>query len=200
MSQRRIVLASNNAGKLKEFQKLLAPLHYDVTPQKEFNIPDAEETGKTFIENALLKARHASELAELPALADDSGLVISTLGGEPGIYSARYAGEHGNSERNIKKVLRKLEDASKAERLAYFHCTLAWLQHPDDPEPIIAQANWYGRILTATQGEAGFGYDPIFYLDEYQCSAAELPAELKNRISHRGQAVEQLKNRLLICR
>ncbi len=154
---------------------------------------DAEETGLSFIENAILKARHASSLANKPALADDSGLVVPSLNGEPGIYSARYAGRKANDEDNIQQLLSKMADLSQEQRQAYFFCAIALMQHAKDPTPIIATGIFHGIISVKPSGTNGFGYDPVFYLNEYQCTAAELPAKIKNRISHRAKALNQLR-------
>ena len=189
----RLVLASGNAGKLAEFNALLANVGFDVRPQSEFGVEDAEETGLTFIENAILKARHASQATGLPALADDSGLVVDALGGAPGLYSARYAGEHGNHAANIDKLLHELLDVPDERRSARFVCVLALLRHADDPQPLIAQGLWEGRILHARQGDGGFGYDPVFFSPTEHMSAAELPAEVKNLVSHRGRALAMLR-------
>ncbi|GGX42939.1 RdgB/HAM1 family non-canonical purine NTP pyrophosphatase [Saccharospirillum salsuginis] len=186
------VLASGNAGKLREFGRLLEPLDIEVVPQKELGVVDADETGLSFIENAILKARHAAEATGLPALADDSGLEIDALNGAPGIYSARYSaligGEH-NDTANIERVLNELKDVPEAERTARFQCVLAFMRHAQDPTPLIVQRSWEGVILTQPVGEDGFGYDPIFYVPDQGCTAAELAPEVKNRLSHRGQAM-----------
>ncbi|WLD58255.1 RdgB/HAM1 family non-canonical purine NTP pyrophosphatase [Salinispirillum sp. LH 10-3-1] len=184
----QLVLASGNAGKLSEFQGLLQDLQIEVKPQSDFRVSDAEETGLTFIENAILKARHAARITGLPALADDSGLEVDFLNGAPGIYSARYSGTHGDNAGHIAKVLTELEGVPEAQRTARFVCVLALLRHGDDPRPLICQGTWEGRILAVPQGDGGFGYDPIFYVPEHHCSAAELPQDIKNRLSHRGQA------------
>ena len=189
----RLVLASGNAGKLAEFNALLADVGFDVRPQSEFGVEDAEETGLTFIENAILKARHASQATGLPALADDSGLVVDALGGAPGLYSARYAGEHGNHAANIDKLLHELLDVPDERRSARFVCVLALLRHADDPQPLIAQGLWEGRILHARQGDGGFGYDPVFFSPTDHMSAAELPSDVKNLVSHRGRALAMLR-------
>jgi XTP/dITP diphosphohydrolase len=190
MSQ-RIVLASGNRGKLKEFSELLAERSIDVVPQSDFGVPDADETGLTFVENAILKARNAAAHTGLPAIADDSGIEVDYLNGAPGIYSARYAGD-GGSDANNAKLLEALNGVAGADRGARFQCLLVYLRHADDPTPLICQGTWEGRILNALQGEAGFGYDPLFYVPEEGCSAAELSAERKNEISHRGQALRCL--------
>lgn len=187
-----IVLASNNAGKIKEFNALLSDMGIDVKPQSEFNVEEAEETGLSFIENAILKARHACAQTGLPALADDSGIEVDYLNGAPGIYSARFAGEHGNNDANNALLLEKLAGVPELERTARFHCVLAYMRHKDDPIPQVFHGVWEGRILTSTEGQEGFGYDPLFYVPECACSAASLPKEIKNQISHRGKALKQL--------
>lgn len=193
---KKIVLASNNKGKLAEFEQLFYDLPCEIVPQSFFNIPDADEIGLTFIENAIIKARHASQLSGLPAIADDSGLAIDALQGAPGIYSARYAGEHGNSGANVKKVLDKLEGLSELQRTARFHCCLAYLQYAEDPVPIICHGTLEGLITTAPRGSNGFGYDPILYLAEFGCTVAELDADHKNQISHRARAMQMLQKYL----
>lgn len=195
MSQ-TLVIASGNTGKLAEFQGLLQDLQITVRPQSEFAVSDADETGLTFIENAILKARHAAAITGLPALADDSGLEVDHLHGAPGIYSARYSGTHGDNPGHIAKVLHELHGVPDSERTARFVCVLALLRHANDPRPLICQGVWEGRILTAPQGDGGFGYDPIFYVPDHQCSAAELPKALKNQLSHRGQATQQLQQQI----
>ena len=187
-----IVLASNNAGKIKEFNALLSDIGIDVKPQSEFNVEEAEETGLSFIENAILKARHACAQTGLPALADDSGIEVDCLNGAPGIYSARFAGEHGHNDANNALLLEKLAGVPELERTARFHCVLAYMRHKDDPTPQVFHGVWEGRILTSTEGQEGFGYDPLFYVPECACSAASLPKEIKNQISHRGKALKQL--------
>ncbi|SIQ64828.1 RdgB/HAM1 family non-canonical purine NTP pyrophosphatase [Solilutibacter tolerans] len=189
----RLVLASGNPGKLAEFSALLADVGFEVRPQSEFSVEDAEETGLTFIENAILKARHASQATGLPALADDSGLVVDALGGAPGLYSARYAGEHGNHSANIDKLLHELRDVPDERRSARFVCVLALLRHAEDPQPLISQGLWEGRILHARQGDGGFGYDPVFFSPTDHMSAAELPSDVKNLVSHRGRALAMLR-------
>lgn len=187
-----IVLASSNLGKLKEFRELFKELPFTLTPQSEYNVLDVEETGLSFIENAILKARHAAKITGLPTLADDSGLVVDILNGEPGIYSARYAGPGAKSEDNIQKLLLALQDKPEQERHAHFHCVLAFVAHANDPTPLICEGKWNGIILKSQQGKGGFGYDPIFYVPSEQKSAAELPPSLKNNISHRGLAMKSL--------
>lgn len=189
-----IVLASHNAGKLKELQTMLGD-HFQVRSVAEFSAEAPEETGLSFIENAILKARHAARLSGLPALADDSGLAVDYLGGAPGIHSARYSGT-GDDAANNTKLLEVLKDVPDARRGAQFVCALALVQHADDPLPVVCEGLWHGRILPAAQGEHGFGYDPLFWVEEQQCSSAELAPELKNRLSHRALAMRQLRQRL----
>lgn len=188
----KIVLATNNQGKVNELQTLLADAGFDVIAQNSFNVPDIEETGLTFIENAILKARHTAKVTQLPAIADDSGLVVQALNGQPGIYSARYAGEHGNDKSNNEKLLLELKDVPKEKRTAYFYCALAFMRHENDPTPIICLGKWNGLIMNEPHGSGGFGYDPLFYIPELNCSAAELTKEHKSQISHRGLALKQL--------
>ena len=189
-----LVLASNNAGKLKEFGELLAPLGFIVTPQKEFNIPEAEEPHCTFVENALEKARHASRLTGLPAMADDSGICVHALGGAPGVLSARYAGEPKSDARNNEKLIRDL--APHEDKSAYYYCVLVFVRHADDPQPVIADGVWNGQVIAEARGQGGFGYDPHFLLPELGKTAAELTPDEKNRYSHRGQALRMLVERL----
>lgn len=184
----KIVLASNNPGKLKELQSLLAPLNIEVLPQSEFNIPEIEETGLTFIENSILKARNAAAHSQLPALADDSGLEVDALNGQPGIYSARFAGQPSNDKNNNEKLLAALEGVTESQRTARFHCVLVLMRHATDPTPIISQGVWEGRILTKPHGTNGFGYDPLFFALDQKCCSAELTSEVKNIVSHRGKA------------
>ncbi len=190
----RLVLASSNAGKLLELRELLHDAGIEVVAQSQLGIDDAEETGLTFIENAILKARHAARASGLPALGDDSGLCVDALNGAPGLYSARYAGEHGNAQANIEKLLRELNGVPDEKRSAHFVCVLALLRSADDPDPLIAHARWRGRVLHAPRGVRGFGYDPVFRPDDgHGLSAAELDSALKNRISHRGKALAVLR-------
>ncbi|GAP66132.1 xanthosine triphosphate pyrophosphatase protein [Mizugakiibacter sediminis] len=193
---RRIVLASGNRGKLAELNALLADSGIALVAQAELGVPDAEETGLSFVENAILKARHAARLTGLPALGDDSGLCVDALGGAPGLYSARYAGRHGDDGANIARLLRELAGVPQAQRRAHFHCCIALLAHADDPAPLIAEGRWHGRILEAPRGTRGFGYDPVFLDPAHDASAAELDPALKNRISHRGRALAALRARL----
>ena len=188
----KIVLASNNKGKVREFGEMLSPLDMEVMPQATFNIEDADETGLTFVENAIIKARHASAIAGLPAIADDSGLEVDFLNGAPGIYSARYSGEAATDEKNLLKLLSALKDVPEEKRTARFQCLLVYMRHAEDPTPIICQGTWEGIITTEPQGENGFGYDPIFYVPSHNCSSAQLAADEKNKISHRGQALIKL--------
>ena len=187
----RVVLASSNKGKVKEFSELLAGRDMTVVPQSDFAVPDADETGLTFVENAILKARNAAVHTGLAAIADDSGLEVDYLNGAPGIYSARYAGDGGSADYNAK-LLESLADVATEHRGARFQCVLVYLRHAEDPTPIICQGTWEGRILTALRGEAGFGYDPLFWVPEEGCSSAELAAARKNELSHRGQALRCL--------
>lgn len=191
----KLVFASSNPGKLAELRELLAGSGIEAHAQSEFGIGDVEETGLSFIENALLKARHAARISGLPALGDDSGLCVDALGGAPGLYSARYAGAHGDADANIDKLLAALVDVPDERRGAHFHAVLALLRRPDDPQPIITEGSWHGRILRARRGDGGFGYDPVFFDAELGKSAAELEPALKNRISHRGRALAALKMR-----
>lgn len=193
----RIVLASSNRGKLAEFGELFADSGFEVIAQGTLGVDDAEETGLTFVENALLKARNAARVTGLPALADDSGLCVDYLHNAPGLYSARYSGGHGDDAANNAKLLRELDGVPASRRGAFFICVLALLQHADDPAPLIAEARWHGRILDAPRGTNGFGYNPIFLPEGQTASVAELDAETKNRLSHRGQALAQLHARLL---
>jgi XTP/dITP diphosphohydrolase len=187
-----IVLATHNQGKIAEFNSLLNDSSVHFVAQSDYGVPDIEETGLSFIENALLKARHASQFTGMPALADDSGLCVAALGGAPGIYSARYAGEHGNGPANVQKLLYEMRSIEEAYRDAYFLCCLAYVKSADDQTPLICEGRWQGRILSETKGSNGFGYDPVFYATEYNCSAAELSNEIKNQISHRAHAVAKL--------
>lgn len=193
---KRLVIASGNRGKLAEFADLLAGSGFECVPQSQLGVDDAEETAPTFVENALLKARHASRVTGLPALADDSGLCVDALGGAPGLYSARYAGVHGDAQANIAKLLHELREVPEAGRGAHFYAVIVLLRHADDPQPLIAEGAWPGRMLTAPAGDGGFGYDPVFFDPARGCSAAQLEAPLKNRISHRGRALAALRSKL----
>jgi XTP/dITP diphosphohydrolase len=181
-----VVLASGNAGKLRELGEVLAPLGVTLTPQAEFNVPEVDENGLSFVENAIIKARAAAEHSGLPAIADDSGLEVDYLKGAPGIYSARYSGT-GDAGNNAR-LLRELSDIPETQRSARFQCVLVYMRHALDPTPLVCQASWDGVILFEPRGDHGFGYDPLFYVPEHQCSSAQLPRELKNRISHRAKA------------
>jgi len=191
---RTLVLASNNAGKLKEFSQLLAQIDFDVRPQGEFDVPEAEEPYLTFVENALTKARHASRLTGLPALADDSGVCVNALGGAPGVLSARYAGEPKSDVENNRKLIADL--ASHADKSAYYYCVLVFVRHADDPQPVIADGRWNGQIISEARGAGGFGYDPYFLVTEHNKTAGEFTAAEKNAISHRGQALRALVEKL----
>ncbi|MGV3655919.1 MAG: RdgB/HAM1 family non-canonical purine NTP pyrophosphatase [Noviherbaspirillum sp.] len=191
---RPIVLASNNAGKLREFGQLLAPLGFTLHAQGEFGVPEAEEPHVTFVENALAKARHAARATGMAALADDSGVCANALGGAPGVYSARYAGEPKSDARNNARLVADL--AAHADKSAYYYCVLVYLRHADDPQPLIAEGRWDGEIVAQPRGEGGFGYDPYFWLPSLGKTAAELAPEDKNRVSHRGQALRMLMDKL----
>ena len=188
----KIVLASNNKGKVRELSEMLATLDMEVLPQSSFDIDDADETGLTFIENAIIKARHASKISGLPAIADDSGLEVDALKGAPGIYSARYSGEGATDEKNLLKLLDDLKDIPEEKRSARFQCLLVYMRHAKDPTPLICQGTWEGVITTEPRGDNGFGYDPVFYVPNHNCSSAQLSAEEKNTLSHRGQALRCL--------
>lgn len=192
MNKQTIVLASNNQGKLKEFQALFEPLDINIKPQRELGVDDADETGLSFIENAILKARHACTITGKPAIADDSGLAVDALDGAPGIYSARFSGPNATDKKNNEKLLEQLAEVGEGQRGARFHCVLVYMRHAKDPTPLVCHASWEGRILSAPQGVQGFGYDPLFWLEEHQCSSAELDRTVKNQISHRGQALKML--------
>ncbi|MEP6881864.1 MAG: RdgB/HAM1 family non-canonical purine NTP pyrophosphatase [Dokdonella sp.] len=192
----KLVLASGNAGKLVEIREVLADLSIELKSQGDLGVDDAEETGATFVENAILKARHAARLTGLPALGDDSGICVDALNGAPGLLSARFAGEHGNSAANIAKLIDAMKDVPEHSRGAHFFCVIVVLRHAEDPAPLIAEGRWSGRILTTRRGDGGFGYDPIFFDPQRNASAAELAPALKNRISHRGQALARLRELL----
>ncbi len=191
------VIASSNAGKLREFRELLGGSGIEFVTQGELGVGDADETGLTFVENALLKARKASRETGMPALGDDSGLCVDALDGAPGLYSARYAGVHGDADANIDKLLDALKDVPDEQRGAHFYAVIVLLRHADDPQPFIAEGTWSGRILRARRGNGGFGYDPVFLDPEQGHSAAELDTELKNRISHRGRGLAALRKLLV---
>lgn len=188
----RLVIASNNKGKIAELTDLLKPLGLTPVAQGELGVGEAEEPAVTFVENAILKARHAARVTGLPALADDSGLAVDALGGQPGVRSARYAGESASDDDNVRALLAAMADIPEEQRTAQFHCVLVYLRHADDPTPVICHGRWPGRILEQPRGESGFGYDPVFLVPETGTSAAELSREDKSRISHRGRALAQL--------
>ncbi len=187
----RIVLATGNPGKVKEMAGLLAEFGFEVIPQSDFDVPEAEETGLTFVENAIIKARNAAAHTGLPAIADDSGLEVDFLQGAPGIYSSRFAGTDARDQDNLDKLLTRMEGVPDAERPARFQCLLVFMAHEKDPTPVICQGTWEGTILHQARGENGFGYDPVFYVPTHNCASAELPAEIKKQISHRGQALRK---------
>ena len=191
-----VVLATGNPNKLKEMTELLSPLGWQVKPQADFFDSEAEETGLTFVENAILKARYAAQHSGLPAIADDSGIEVSCLQGKPGIYSARYSediyGDQANDETNLQKLLDEMQGVPQEQRQASYYCAMVYVAHAEDPTPIIGLGRWYGEILTAKQGEGGFGYDPIFWVEELEKSAAELSKQQKNQVSHRAQALNSL--------
>ena len=190
----RLILASNNAGKLKEFNELLSTVGFSVHAQGEYDVPEADEPFHTFVENALQKARHASRLTGLPALADDSGVCVNALGGAPGVYSARFAGEPKSDARNNQKMIADL--AAHADKSAYYYCVLVFVRHADDPQPVIADGRWNGEMIATPRGNGGFGYDPHFYIPSLGKCAAELSSEEKNAMSHRGQALRALVEKL----
>lgn len=196
MARVKLVVASSNAGKLAEFRDLLGDAGYEFVTQGELGVDDVEETGLTFVENALLKARNAARTTGLPTLADDSGLCVDALGGAPGLYSARYAGNHGDAQANIAKLLDAMKDVPRAQRTAHFHAVIVLLRHADDPQPVIAEGRWSGLILEAPRGHGGFGYDPVFLDPENNLSAAEFEPAIKNRLSHRGRALAALRQKL----
>lgn len=200
----KLIFASNNPGKIKELQTRLETLNIEIIPQNELGVSDIKEVGLTFVENAILKARHACQKTGLPALADDSGLEVHALSGAPGIYSARYAGDSATSTDNIKKLLHDMEKVPESARSANFRCVLILMLHEKDPAPLICEGIWNGYILSQPCGEEGFGYDPIFYDVDLKCSAAQLPIEIKNQISHRGKALtlllEALKEKMAYAR
>ena len=190
----KLVIASGNAGKLREIARILAPLGIEAVPQSEYNVPDCPEPHVTFVENCLAKARHASLHSGLPALADDSGICVEALGGAPGVQSARYAGEPRSDASNNDKLIADL--ANEPNRRAHYTCVMVYVRHPDDPEPVIAEGRWYGEIIDTPRGENGFGYDPYFLVPEFEKTGAELDEDTKNSISHRGQALRDLVDKL----
>lgn len=191
----KCVLATGNKGKVREFSTLLAEYSIQVVPQSEFSVPEADETGTTFVENAIIKARHAAKITGLPAIADDSGLAVDALGGAPGVYSSRYAGAGATDTDNVDKLLDALSDVQEPQRTARFICVIVFMRSADDPTPIICQGEWFGHISEIRRGEGGFGYDPVFWVSSHNQTAAQLPAEVKNRLSHRGKALKELMNR-----
>ena len=191
-----VVLATGNQGKVKELSNLLAQHEIEVVPQSNFNVPEVPETGTTFVENAIIKARHAAKITGLPAIADDSGLEVDALNGAPGVYSARYAGENATDNDNTNKLLTALSDVPEAERTARFHCVLVYMKHENDPTPIICHGVWEGSIISEKLGEQGFGYDPVFWQEAHQKTSAQLSRDLKNQLSHRGQALALLVKEL----
>ena len=188
-----IVLASGNQGKLREFNQILAEWDWKTVPQTELGVTEAEETGLSFVENAILKARNASQHTNLPAMADDSGIEVDALNGQPGIYSARFAGVGATDEANLQLLIDKMKDVPEEKRTARFHCVIVYMHHPNDPMPLICQGTWEGRLLFEPRGEHGFGYDPIFYVPTHNCASAELSPDIKNQLSHRGQALRALQ-------
>ncbi len=188
----KIVLATGNQGKVREMADRLAEFGLEVLPQSQFDVPDADETGTTFIENAIIKARHASAITGLPAIADDSGLEVDALDGAPGVYSARYAGSGASDSDNVDKLLDALKEVPDAQRTARFHCVLVYMKHKDDPTPLVCHGSWEGQIQHAPSGDGGFGYDPVFFVPGEGCTAAELDKSRKGQLSHRGQALAKL--------
>ena len=193
---KKVVLASGNKGKVREFGEILAGVDLEVVPQTEFGVPEADETGLTFVENAILKARNAAHHTGLPAIADDSGLEVDALKGAPGIYSARYAGVGAGDQANLEKLLAELQGVENSARTARFQCVLVYMEHEFDPTPIICQGSWEGVIGFEPHGTNGFGYDPVFFVPQYSCTAAELSSEQKHSLSHRGQALRKLLDAL----
>lgn len=196
----RVVLASGNPGKLRELAALLSEIGIEVLPQAQFSVPDAEETGLSFLENALIKARNAAACTGLPAIADDSGIEVDVLGGAPGIYSARYAGAAATDEQNLQLLIDRVLEKNTDRPTARFQCVIAYLHSPEDTAPVIARGTWHGHIVTPPRGRNGFGYDPVFFVPEHGCTSAELPSEVKNRISHRGRAMQSLLEQLSVKR
>lgn len=189
---KRVVLATGNPGKLRELAAMLSQFDIKVVPQTDYSVTEAEETGLTFVENAILKARNAARQTGMPAIADDSGLEVDALNGAPGIYSSRFAGKTASDADNVARLLQELKDVPEEKRSARFRCAIVFMRHADDPAPLICEGIWPGRILDAPRGTNGFGYDPVFFVPEYGCASAELSAEEKNRLSHRGQALQKL--------
>ncbi|PMO68683.1 non-canonical purine NTP pyrophosphatase, RdgB/HAM1 family [Vibrio breoganii] len=195
-AKNKLVLATGNQGKVREMANLLSDFGFEVHAQSEYQVSDVVETGTTFIENAIIKARHAAKETGLPAIADDSGLEVDFLKGAPGIYSARFAGEGATDQQNLDKLLNELDGVAEEQRSARFHCVLVYMRHADDPTPIVCHGKWEGRILTKAHGDNGFGYDPIFYVPEDECASAELAPERKKQLSHRGKALNELFQQL----
>ncbi len=191
-----VVLATGNKGKVKELSSLLSQHNISIVPQSDFNVPDVPETGTTFVENAIIKARHAAKITGHPAIADDSGLEVDALNGEPGVYSARYAGENATDDDNTNKLLSSLINVTNDKRTARFHCVLVYMKHENDPTPIICHGVWEGTISNEKIGEQGFGYDPVFWQEDRQMTSAQLPRDLKNQLSHRGKALQLLVEKL----
>ncbi len=196
MTTSTVVLASGNRGKLREFRNLLAPVDIDIASQSDFNVPEPEETGLSFVENALIKARHASRIAGLPAMADDSGLEVDYLNGAPGIYSSRFAGEDSDDAKNNARLLERLTGVPREQRTARFQCLLVYMRHAEDPTPLICQGTWEGRIAEQPAGTNGFGYDPLFFIEKQNCTSAQLPTEVKNTLSHRARAMRLMLEQL----
>jgi len=196
VTSNKIVLASGNAGKVREIDQLLEGLNLKVIPQSDFDVPEIEEIGLTFVENAILKARNAAHHTGLPAIADDSGIAVDALQGRPGIYSARFAGVGASDKDNLLKLIDMIKPFPEEQRTAQFICSMVYLRHEHDPVPIITHGIWEGQLVTEPKGENGFGYDPVFYVASKQCTSAELPPEVKNKLSHRGQALMQLLGKL----
>jgi XTP/dITP diphosphohydrolase len=194
----KLVIASGNKGKLRELSALLEPLNYEVHTQAEFNVPDVPETGTTFVENAIIKARHAAEITGLPAVADDSGIEVDALDGAPGVYSARFSAPAATDEKNNALLVEKLRDVPEDERTARYRAVIVYMKHAKDPSPIICEGSWEGRIVLQPRGEGGFGYDPYFFVPTHGCTSAELSAEEKNKLSHRGQALRKLVEKLSV--
>ncbi len=193
---KKIIIASGNKGKLREFNQILQKFAFEVTPQSQHQVPEVAETGLSFVENALIKARNAVQHTGFPAISDDSGIEIDALDGSPGIYSARFAGENATDDDNNKLLVKKLTNIAEEERTARYHCVIVYMQHANDPMPLICQGSWEGKILLKPRGQNGFGYDPFFYVPTHNCTAAELLPEVKNQLSHRGQALRALQMRL----
>ena len=193
---KKLVIASGNKGKLLEMSALLAPLEFEVHTQSEFNVSDVPETGTTFVENAIIKARHAAECTGLPAIADDSGIEVDALGGAPGVYSARFSAPDASDEKNNALLIEKLRDVPEDQRTARYRSVIVYMRHAKDPSPVICEGSWEGQIVLEPQGDGGFGYDPYFYLADCGCTSAELPADKKNTLSHRGKALRELVEKL----